>query len=98
MGEQGDQQYDKTSFSTVGGTCISPTIAVSTSDSRVTGRLKNRANYDAATIHAIVNEALVSHVAFVDEDGLPQIIPMNAQVEEDGEGFYVLLHGKLSGL
>lgn len=56
------------------------------------GRLKSRANYDAATIHGIINEALVSHVAFVDEEGLPQIIPMNAQVEEDEEGHYILLH------
>ena len=61
----------------------------------LTGRLKNRANYDIDTIHGIVNEALVSHVAFVDEEGLPQIIPMNAQVEEDEDGFYVLLHGRL---
>lgn len=37
-------------------------------------RLPKRANYEAATIHAIVDEALICHVGFVIE-GAPVVIP-----------------------
>jgi nitroimidazol reductase NimA-like FMN-containing flavoprotein (pyridoxamine 5'-phosphate oxidase superfamily) len=51
-------------------------------------RLPDRGRYDRETLHAIVDEALVCHVAFV-EDGQPYVIPtLHAR---DGDG--VLLHG-----
>ena len=37
-------------------------------------RLPKRGQYDAATIHAIVDEALICHVGFV-VDGAPVVIP-----------------------
>lgn len=51
-------------------------------------RLPDRARYDAATVHAILDEGLVCHVGFVD-DGQPFVIP--ATYARDGER--VLLHG-----
>jgi hypothetical protein len=42
----------------------------------------------------VINSALVVNVAFIDEEGLPAIIPMNGQIEEDEDGHYVLLHGE----
>lgn len=51
-------------------------------------RLAKRASYDEATVHAIIDEALVCHVAFVD-DGMPMMIPtLHAR-----RGGTVLLHG-----
>ncbi|MBA5777817.1 pyridoxamine 5'-phosphate oxidase family protein [Stappia sp. F7233] len=38
-------------------------------------RAANRADYDRATIHAILDAAIVAHVGFVD-DGRPMVIPM----------------------
>jgi len=38
-------------------------------------RLADRARYDAETVHGILDEALVGHVAFV-ADGRPQVLPM----------------------
>jgi uncharacterized protein len=38
-------------------------------------RIAERGHYDAATIDAILDEALVCHVAFVDPDGRPMVIP-----------------------
>jgi len=38
-------------------------------------RLADRARYDAETIHAILDEALICHVGFV-ADGHPQVLPM----------------------
>lgn len=61
---------------------------------KVGGRTSNRGVYDEETVHGIINEALLVQVAFIDEDGLPQIVPMNGQVEQDDEGYYVLLHGQ----
>ena len=61
---------------------------------KVGGRTSNRGVYDEETVHGIINSALLVQVAFVDEDGLPQIIPMNGQVERDDDGYYVLLHGQ----
>lgn len=52
------------------------------------GRLPDRGHYDRATIYPIVDEALVCHVAFV-EDGEPFVIPtLHAR---DGDA--ILLHG-----
>jgi len=38
-------------------------------------RLADRARYDAGTVHAILDEALICHVAFVDDDR-PQLLPL----------------------
>jgi len=54
------------------------------------GRLPDRGHYDRETIYPIVDEALVCHVAFV-EDGQPHVIPtLHAR---DGDA--VLLHGSV---
>ncbi len=53
-------------------------------------RRAHRAQYDVATVHAIIDEALVCHVAFVDPDGgHPVVLPtMHARV-----GSELFLHG-----
>jgi uncharacterized protein len=51
-------------------------------------RLPERATYDRATIEAIIDAALVAHVATV-RDGAPVIVPMLAA--RDGD--WLLLHG-----
>jgi uncharacterized protein len=38
-------------------------------------RVSERGHYDAATVDAILDEALVCHVAFVSRDGHPMVIP-----------------------
>lgn len=55
-------------------------------------RVSERAAYERATIDAILDEALVCHVAFTD-DGLPVVIPtLHARVED-----HVYLHGSVAG-
>jgi hypothetical protein len=52
-------------------------------------RLADRGRYDAETIDAILDEALVCHVAFVTPDGRPGVIPtLHAR-----DGDRLLLHG-----
>jgi nitroimidazol reductase NimA-like FMN-containing flavoprotein (pyridoxamine 5'-phosphate oxidase superfamily) len=51
-------------------------------------RLPDRARYDAATVHAILDEGLVCHVGFVD-DGQPFVIPSTYA----RDGARLLLHG-----
>lgn len=52
-------------------------------------RLAERGSYDAATIDAILDEAMVCHVAFVAPDGRPMVIPtLHAR-----DGDRLLLHG-----
>jgi len=52
-------------------------------------RLPDRGRYDRETIDAILDEALVCHVGFADEDGQPYVIPtLHARV---GDELY--LHG-----
>lgn len=73
-----------------------------TSLNEIKGRRADRANYDAKTVHGIINSALMLHVGFIDDEGLPQIIPMLGLVIEDDEnareeGPYVLLHGYEKG-
>jgi hypothetical protein len=41
-------------------------------------RLKDRATYDRATVHAILDEALIAHVGFV-KDGYPLVLPMGVR-------------------
>ncbi len=57
-------------------------------DRNAVTRMPARGAYDRATIHAIVDEAMICHVSFV-EDGLPCIIPtLHAR-----RGDEILLHG-----
>lgn len=58
-----------------------------TPESRVR-RIPKRAHYDRETVHAIIDEALICHVSFV-EDGQPFIIP-TIHARRDDE---LLLHG-----
>lgn len=59
-----------------------------TERTRVT-RLPKRGFYDRETIDAILNEALVGHLAFADEDGQPYAIPtLQAQAGDE-----VWVHG-----
>ena len=52
-------------------------------------RLPDRGSYDRTTIHAILDEALICHVGFLDDGGRPVVIPtIHARV---GEVLY--LHG-----
>jgi uncharacterized protein len=52
-------------------------------------RAPKRGAYDRATIDAILDEALVCHVGFVDEDGQPYVIPtLHARI-----GDWVYIHG-----
>src|SRR5436309_2883824 len=52
-------------------------------------RLPERASYDRATIEAILDEALICHVAWHDESGSPRALPtIHARI---GETLYV--HG-----
>lgn len=38
-------------------------------------RLKDRATYDRATVHSILDEAMIAHVGIV-KDGYPLVLPM----------------------
>src|SRR4051812_47794761 len=51
-------------------------------------RLPDRGRYDAATVHAIIDEGYVAHVGFV-VDGQPRVLPMT--YGRDGDVLY--LHG-----
>src|SRR6188474_2172264 len=51
-------------------------------------RLPKRGHYDRETIHRILDEALICHVAFVD-NGQPYVIPTNFARVEDR----IVLHG-----
>jgi len=54
-------------------------------------RTRERANYDATTVHAILDDGFLAHVGFSVE-GQPFVIPMlYARVEED-----LLLHGSIA--
>ena len=52
-------------------------------------RAPERASYDKALVHAVLDEALMAHVAYTDEAGVPHVIPM--YFVRDGES--LLLHG-----
>ncbi|KZW00773.1 hypothetical protein EXIGLDRAFT_666845 [Exidia glandulosa HHB12029] len=55
-------------------------------------RHKERADYDVATVAGIVAEAKIVHLAFVDDAGLPQCVPMLAAFEHDEESGECLLY------
>ncbi|HEY7875787.1 MAG TPA: pyridoxamine 5'-phosphate oxidase family protein [Actinomycetota bacterium] len=52
-------------------------------------RAPDRGHHDRATIDAILDDAMVAHVGFVDDDGRPYVIPMAVVRTEDE----ILLHG-----
>jgi len=54
--------------------------------------MRDRGHYDAATIHAILDEAIVAHVGFIDADR-PVVIPM--LFGRDGDRLF--LHGARKG-
>jgi uncharacterized protein len=54
-------------------------------------RVPKRAHYDQETIYAILDEALVCHVGFV-QDGQPVVIPMNYARRGDT----LILHGSIA--
>lgn len=63
----------------------------SASDRTRVRRLPDRGHYDAATVHAIIDEALVCHLGFAIE-GRPFVIPV-LHARRDGE---LLVHGASS--
>jgi len=64
------------------------------SDLNTVRRHPERAKYDKETVAAIIHESKILHVAFVDEDGMPQCVPMIGALEEDKQGDHILfLHG-----
>src|SRR3954468_15054009 len=52
-------------------------------------RVPQRGSYDPDTIHAILDEALIGHVAWVTPDGRPAVIP--TLIARDGDD--LLIHG-----
>ena len=60
-------------------------------DRSVVKRLPARASYDATTVHAVLDAALLGHVGFV-VDGQPFVIPM--LYGRDGDALY--LHGSVA--
>jgi nitroimidazol reductase NimA-like FMN-containing flavoprotein (pyridoxamine 5'-phosphate oxidase superfamily) len=55
-------------------------------------RVKQRAHYDEATIHAVLDASWIAHVSFADPAGQPFVIPMLYA----REGNSLLLHGSIA--
>lgn len=55
-------------------------------------RVRQRARYDEATVHAILDASWIAHVAFTDAGGQPFVIPMLYA----REGHSLLLHGSIA--
>lgn len=55
-------------------------------------RVRQRARYDEATVHAILDASWIAHVAFADASGQPFVIPMLYA----REGHSLLLHGSIA--
>jgi nitroimidazol reductase NimA-like FMN-containing flavoprotein (pyridoxamine 5'-phosphate oxidase superfamily) len=55
-------------------------------------RAAERARYDRAFVHAVLDEGLVAHVGIADDDGQPFVLPM--VYARDGER--LLLHGSVA--
>jgi len=49
--------------------------AYAVTDKTKVKRLKDRATYDRATVHSILDEAMIAHVGIV-KDGYPLVLPM----------------------
>jgi hypothetical protein len=56
-------------------------------------RKRERGSYDRSVIDAILDEALVAHLGFVERDGQPMVIPMLHARRDD----VVYLHGSAAG-
>ncbi len=80
-----------TPVKTNGPASMEPGFYVPT-DRTTLSRLPARGRYDRATVHAILDEALVAHVGFV-ADGQPFVLPM--AFGRSGEELY--LHGAARG-
>jgi len=64
------------------------------SDLNTVKRHPERAKYDKETVASIIHESKILHIAFVDEDGMPQCMPMIGALEQDEQGDHILfLHG-----
>ncbi len=55
-------------------------------------RVKQRAYYDEATVHAVLDASWIAHVSFADAGGQPFVIPMLYA----REGHSLLLHGSIA--
>ena len=55
-------------------------------------RIKQRAHYDEATVHAVLDASWIAHVSFADAGGQPFVIPMLYA----REGHSLLLHGSIA--
>lgn len=58
-------------------------------------RKADRVSHDSAAIHAVLDEALVVHVGFVD-NGQPAVIPLNAWRVDDHLYFHLAAKGRLT--
>jgi nitroimidazol reductase NimA-like FMN-containing flavoprotein (pyridoxamine 5'-phosphate oxidase superfamily) len=56
-------------------------------------RAPDRARYERAFVHAVLDEGLVAHVGIADDDGQPFVLPM--VYARDGER--LILHGSVAG-
>jgi uncharacterized protein len=69
-----------------------PDAAYPATDRSTPTRYRDRASYDRAAVHAVLDEALVCHVGFV-RDGAPVVLPtMLARVEDT-----LYIHGSSGG-
>lgn len=55
-------------------------------------RVRQRAHYDEATVHAVLDASWIAHVSFADSSGQPFVIPMLYA----REGNALLLHGSIA--
>ncbi|KZS89208.1 hypothetical protein SISNIDRAFT_387649, partial [Sistotremastrum niveocremeum HHB9708] len=60
-------------------------------------RYTARASYDKETIKSIIAEAKIGHVSWVDDEGLPQCLPMLGAVEDIDGDLYLYFHGYARG-
>ncbi|KIM87444.1 hypothetical protein PILCRDRAFT_3910 [Piloderma croceum F 1598] len=60
------------------------------SDLNTVRRHPERAKYDKEIVAAIIRESKILHVAFTDEDEMPQCMPMIGALEENEQGDHIL--------
>ena len=56
-------------------------------------RLPKRGSFDRATVHAILDEALIAHVGFTGATGMPVVLPTAIARRDDA----VIVHGSAVG-
>jgi nitroimidazol reductase NimA-like FMN-containing flavoprotein (pyridoxamine 5'-phosphate oxidase superfamily) len=44
-------------------------------------------------VHAIIRDCPCVHVGFIDQDSLPQVVPMVAALDDGDDGLFLILHG-----